>query len=180
MKPFVERLAEREAQTKIHGVMPHLPEGKAGDWANPRVRHELRLVLLTVDHLYRALGAHCAHVVRMYGDEPPFSHGIAADLSLRGLPGVVELNPSKAPPPIVQKLCDQLCAMMPREDGMESATADGATLRIRLPVNGLPRSGNAFADWPLLGATGIERDVEIGVNSLEGAGLKRNRKDFWR
>lgn len=157
------------ADERPPGALPLL-EGKAArDWGDPRVSHDLRSALVFTDLMFReASGGRRSRVTQILGAEAPYSHGVAADVSLEGLPGVQSLDPQEKPPPIAVRICEVLNANTPRPDGLPTFTANGSRIMVNVPIGGPPRYAGWWADWPTLGATGLLRHSQAKVSSLEG------------
>ena len=155
------------------GAMPVVDDVR--DWQDPQKSPWLRVVLLATDLLYRDQGAR-AHA-RMSGETLPFGVGVMADVSLAGLPGVCALIPSLPPPPVAVKIAEAINLNFPFGDGAkETATVNGAYIRLQVPTNGYPKIANVLAEWPRYGATGSERHVTPSANSLEAPVGRRIRK----
>jgi hypothetical protein len=149
------------------GAMPLLEGELRVQWQQPQVSPWLRMALLSVDLMFKEAGAEWARVTRLLDAMPPYNYGIAADVSLGGLPRVSRLCRSDPPPKVAVQICARLNALMPFGDGdRETATANGAEIHIQVPVRGYQSIANCFADWPALGATGITRRLTVNPASL--------------
>lgn len=159
------------------GVMPHLERaGGMRAWMDPELRWEVRNVILLADWLYQQAseGQARAQVTRLRSQEPPYSFGVAADLSLEGLPGVSVLIPGLPAPPIAEQICEAINLNFPFGDGTkETARADGAAIHIQVPVRGYTKVANCLAEWPRFGATGHRRHWRLHADGLEAPVAER-------
>lgn len=124
------------------------------DFQSPRVRFELRVLILVADMMYRELGAPHMKVLRILGDDPIYAAGRAADVSVLELPGVqqAKVGVSFRNPSWIAK---RVSLLFPSMDGaFESAMYDGAKITLRVPSSGYPADLQPLSEWGLWGATG--------------------------
>jgi len=154
--------------------MPLLREER--EWQRPEISGWLRMALLATDLLFKEAGAPRAHILKLLDDEAPYRYGTAADVSLAGLPGVCAMIPTNPAPEVAQAIVEAINLNFPYGDGnLETATANGAMIRIRVPIQGFSKTANVLSEWPTYGATGIVRHVTPRPFDLVGQPVRRWR-----
>ena len=137
-------------------------------------------MLLLVDALFQQeTGGLHATVTRLRDPGvAPYCHGVAADVSLQGLPGVAVLDPAGPPPAIALTICEAVNRSFEFGDGSkETAVANGASIRVQVPVRGFSPVANCLAEWPAFGAAGATRHTRADALSLVAHDpVKRHRR----
>lgn len=126
------------------------------EWESERMAFPLRVVLLVLDMIYREAGAARMRIEKILGDDGPYKLGVAADVSVSELPGVVEVGPGVKRAPLPAWICKRVNLLFPFGDGsIETATYDGAKIVIRVPTAGYRQDACALGEWQRFGPTGM-------------------------
>lgn len=141
--------------SRAPGARPALVTPRlVADWRNPKLRFEIRLMVLTIDQLYREQGAIRARVLRLLDGPATYAAGLSADISVLELPGV-----KKAEVGDRHWLADWITKRMNRlfpsaESKVESAVYDGAKIALHVSMSGWNSGCCVLGEWFDVGATG--------------------------
>ena len=116
------------------------------EWRSECVDPGLRTVVIVTMLMYYEQGAERCHLVRLLGDGAR-AYGRIADLSVLGLPGVsrAKLGDKRKRPTWIVK---RVNVLFPSCDWKkETATYDGAVIRIEVPFSGYRKDCCALRDW---------------------------------
>lgn len=129
-------------------------ERLAEDWSSPKLRFEIRFMVLVADMLFREEGAHRMRILRLLDGPDLYASGRAADLSVLELPGVrkAELGDWRILPAFIS---DRMNLLFPSSDGrIVTSTYDGEKITLRLSAAGFHPASCVLSEWFAWGATG--------------------------
>jgi hypothetical protein len=124
------------------------------DWENPKLRFEVRFMVVTADMIYREMGVPRVRVLRLLRGPGTYAAGLSADLSVIELPGLkkAELGDCHRTPAWIAKRMNRLFPSP--ESKIETAIYDGAKLSLHLSMSGWNPDSCVLGEWFRFGPTG--------------------------